>query len=165
MPNWSRSSLFDASAGSTDLLSVTLRRDYRLAVPADVRRAVDWMKDAPKREVLFELNEAGRVRVLEAETTLPRVLEAAEASPEDREDLRLIFSRGNFIRDRLDLSDPVVPHLGILAEVSQEAGATVFVRAYGGAVEIWSDAFRTARVARAIGRQESVMEALRVGTS
>jgi hypothetical protein len=165
MPNWSRSSIFDAVPGSTDLMSVSLKRDYRLAVPVDVRRAVDWLKDAPKREVVFELNEAGRVRVLEAGTALPRILEAAEASPEDGEDLRLIYSRGSFIRDRLDLSDPVVPHLGILAEVGQEAGATVFVRAYGGAVEIWSDAFRTAQVARAIGRQESVMEALRVGTS
>ena len=161
MPNWSRSSLFDASAGSTDLMSVSLKRDYRLAVPADMRRAVDWLKDAPKREVVFELNEAGRVRVLEAETTLPRILEAAEASPEDREDLRLIYSRGNFIRDRLDLSDPVVPHLGILVEVSQEAGATVFVRAYAGVVEIWSDAFRASQLARARERQESLMEALK----
>jgi hypothetical protein len=161
MPNWSRSSIFDASPGSTDLMSVSLKRDYRLAVPADVRRAVDWLKDAPKREVVFELNEAGRVRVLEAETALPRILEAAEASPEDRDDLRLIYSRGNFIRDRLDLSDPVVPHLGILADVGQEAGVTVFVRAHEGAVEIWSDAFRAAQLARAIGRQESLMETLR----
>lgn len=165
MPNWSRSSLFDASAGSTDLLSVTLRRDYRLAVPAEVRRAVDWLKDAPKREVVFELNEAGRVRVLDAETALPRILEAAETSPEDREDLRLIYSRGNFIRDRLDLSDPVVPHLGILADVGTEAGATVFVRAYAGAVEIWSDAFRAAQVASARIRQEGVIEALTGRTS
>ncbi len=142
-------------------MSVSLKRDYRLAVPADVRRAVDWLKDAPKREVVFELNEAGRVRVLEAETALPRILEAAEASPEDRDDLRLIYSRGNFIRDRLDLSDPVVPHLGILADVGQEAGVTVFVRAHEGAVEIWSDAFRAAQLARAIGRQESLMETLR----
>jgi hypothetical protein len=161
MPNWSRSSIFDARPGSTDLMSVSLKRDYRLAVPADVRRAVDWLKDAPKREVVFELNEAGRVRVLEAETALPRILEAAEASPEDRDDLRLIYSRGNFIRDRLDLSDPVVPHLGILADVGQEAGVTVFVRAHEGAVEIWSDAFRAAQLARAIGRQESLMETLR----
>jgi hypothetical protein len=165
MPNWSRSSLFDASAGSTDLMSVSLKRDYRLAVPADVRRAVDWLKDAPKREVVFELNEAGRVRVLEAETTLPRILKAAEASPEDREDLRLIYSRGNFIRDRLDLSDPVVPHLGILVEVSQEEGATVFVRAYAGVVEIWSDAFRASQLARARERQESLMEALKEARS
>jgi hypothetical protein len=142
-------------------MSVSLKRDYRLAVPADVRRAVDWLKDAPKREVVFELNEAGRVRVLEAETALPRILEAAEASPEDREDLRLIYSRGNFIRDRLDLSDPVVPHLGILAEVDQEAGATVFVRAYAGAVEIWSDAFRAAQVASARGRQEGLKDELK----
>jgi hypothetical protein len=142
-------------------MSVSLKRDYRLAVPADVRRAVDWLKDAPKREVVFELNEAGRVRVLDAETALPRILEAAEASPEDRDDLRLIYSRGNFIRDRLDLSDPVVPHLGILAEVGQEAGATVFVRAHGGAVEIWSDAFRAAQVASARGRQEGLMDALK----
>lgn len=161
MPNWSRSSIFDAGPGSTDLMSVSLKRDYRLAVPADVRRAVDWLKDAPKREVVFELNEAGRVRVLDAETALPRILEAAEASPEDKNDLRLIYSRGNFIRDRLDLSDPVVPHLGILAEVGKEAGATVFVRAYGGAVEIWSDAFRAAQVASARGRQEGLMDALK----
>ena len=161
MPNWSRSSIFDAGPGSTDPLSVSLKRDYRLAVPADVRRAVDWLKDAPKREVLFELNEAGRVRVLEAGTALPRIMETAEASPEDGEDLRLIYSRGSFIRDRLDLSDPVVPHLGILAEVSQEAGATVFVRAFAGAVEIWSDVFRAAQVARARGRQEGLMDALK----
>ena len=165
MPNWSRSSIFDAGPGSADLMSVSLKRDYRLAVPADVRRAVDWLKDAPKREVVFELNEAGRVRVLEAETTLPRILEAAEASPEDREDLRLIYSRGNFIRDRLDLSDPVVPHLGILADVGEEAGATVFVRAYAGVVEIWSDAFRASQLARARERQESLMEALKEARS
>lgn len=161
MPNWSRSSLFGADADSTDLISVTLKRDYRLAVPADVRRAVGWLKDAPKKEVVFELNEAGRVRVLEAETALPRILEAADASPEDKEDLRLIYSRGNFIRDRLDLSDPVVPHLGVLADVNAEAGATVFVRAHAGAVEIWSDAFRAVQVARARGRQEGLIDALK----
>jgi len=146
-------------------MSVSLKRDYRLAVPADVRRAVDWLKDAPKREVVFELNEAGRVRVLDAETALPRILEAAEASPEDRDDLRLIYSRGNFIRDRLDLSDPVVPHLGILADVGEEAGATAFVRAYAGVVEIWSDAFRASQLARARERQESLMQALKEARS
>jgi hypothetical protein len=83
------------------------------------------------------------------------------ASTEDMEDLRLIYSRGSFIRDRLDLSDPVVPHLGVLAEVSQEAGATVFVRAADGDIEIWSDAFRGAQVARAIGRQQGVMGSLK----
>jgi hypothetical protein len=57
----------------------------------------------------------------------------------------------------------VVPHLGVLAEVSQEAGATVFVRAYAGDIEIWSDAFRGAQVARAIGRQQGVIDTLREG--
>ena len=162
MANWAKSSILDSSPGSTDLMSVSLKRDYRLAVPADVRRAVGWLKEAPaKLEVLFELNEAGRVRVLELETTLPRLQEVMAASPEDMEDLRLIYSRGSFIRDRLDLSDPVVPHLGILAEVSQEAGASVFVRAADGDIEIWSDAFRGAQVARAIGRQQGVMGSLK----
>jgi hypothetical protein len=162
MANWAKSSILDSSPGSTDLMSVSLKRDYRLAVPADVRRAVGWLKEAPaKLEVLFELNEAGRVRVLELETTLPRLQEAMAASPEDMEDLRLIYSRGSFIRDRLDLSDPVVPHLGVLAEVSQEAGASVFVRAADGDIEIWSDAFRGAQVARAIGRQQGVMGSLK----
>jgi hypothetical protein len=162
MANWAKSSILDSSPGSTDLMSVSLKRDYRLAVPADVRRAVGWLKEAPaKLEVLFELNEAGRVRVLELETTLPRLQEVMAASPEDMEDLRLIYSRGSFIRDRLDLSDPVVPHLGVLAEVSQEAGASVFVRAADGDIEIWSDAFRGAQVARAIGRQQGVMGSLK----
>ena len=164
MANWAKSSILDSSPGSTDLMCVSLKRDYRLAVPADVRRAVGWLKEAPARlEVLFELNEAGRVRVLELETTLTRLQAAMAASPEDMEDLRLIYSRGSFIRDRLDLSDPVVPHLGVLAEVSQEAGATVFVRAYAGDIEIWSDAFRGAQVARAIGRQQGVIDTLREG--
>jgi hypothetical protein len=162
MANWARSSILDSSQGSTDLMSVSLKRDYRLAVPADVRRAVGWLKEAPaKLEVLFELNEAGRVRVLDLAAALPRLQEAMAASPEDMEDLRLIYSRGSFIRDRLDLSDPVVPHLGVLAEVSQEAGATVFVRAADGDIEIWSDAFRGAQVARAIGRQQGVMGSLK----
>jgi len=165
MANWSRSSLLESSHGSTDLISVSLKRDYRLAVPADVRRAVAWLKEAPaKLEVVFELNEAGRTRVLESGPALPRILEAMAASPEDMEDLRLIYSRGSFIRDRLDLSDPVVPHLGVLADVGQEAGAAVFVRAYGGDIEIWSDAFRSAQVARALGRQEGLMVSLK-GTS
>lgn len=143
-------------------MSVSLKRDYRLAVPADVRRAVDWLKEAPaKIEVLFELNEAGRVRVLESGAALPRILDTVAASPEDLDDLRLIYSRGSFIRDRLDLSDPVVPHLGVLAEVSQEAGTTVFVRAYAGDIEIWSDAFRAAQVARAIARQQDFMSSLK----
>lgn len=162
MANWAKSSILDSSPGSTDLMCVSLKRDYRLAVPADVRRAVSWLKEAPARlEVLFELNEAGRVRVLELETTLPRLQEAMAASPEDMEDLRLIYSRGSFIRDRLDLTDPVVPHLGVLAEVSQEAGASVFVRAADGDIEIWSDAFRCAQVARAIGRQQGVIGSLK----
>lgn len=162
MANWAKSSILDTSPRSTDLISVSLKRDYRLAVPAEVRRAVGWLKEAPaKLDVLFELNEAGRVRVLDLETTLPRIQEAMAASDEDRDDLRLIYSRGSFIRDRLDLSDPVVPHLGMLAEVRQEAGATVFVRASDGDIEIWSDAFRAAQVARAIGRQESLIASLR----
>ncbi|MDP1556111.1 MAG: hypothetical protein Q8L84_11705 [Hyphomonas sp.] len=162
MANWSKSSILESSPDSTDLMSVSLKRDYRLAVPADVRRAVDWLKEGPaKKDVLFELNEAGRIRVLDLDTALPHVREAMEASAEDMDDLRLIYSRGSFIRDRLDLSDPVVPHLGLLAEIGLEAGATVFVRAHAGDIEIWSDAFRAAQVARARGRQESLMEALR----
>lgn len=161
MANWASSSLTDAVPGQTDLMSVTLRRDYRLAVPAEVRRAVAWLKEAPKRDVVFELNEPGRVRVLDAEVALPRILEAMQADPADSDDLRLIYSRGKFIRDRLDLSDPVVPHLGILADVQQEAGTGVFVRAHGGQVDIWSDAYRSAEIARARTRQESVMAALR----
>ena len=164
MANWAKSSILDTSPGSTDLMSVTLKRDYRLAVPAEVRRAIGWLKETPaKLDVLFELNEAGRVRVLDLAAALPRLQEAMAASPEDMEDLRLIYSRGSFIRDRLDLSDPVVPHLGVLTEVSQEAGATVFVRAYAGDIEIWSDAFRAAQVARAIGRQQGVIDTLREG--
>ena len=162
MANWAKSSILDSSPGSTDLMCVSLKRDYRLAVPADVRRAVGWLKEATARlEVLFELNEAGRVRVLELATTLPRLQEAMAASPEDMEDLRLIYSRGSFIRDRLDLTDPVVPHLGVLEQVSQEAGASVFVRAADGDIEIWSDAFSGAQVARAIGRQQGVMGSLK----
>jgi hypothetical protein len=162
MANWAKSSILDSSPGSTDLMCVSLKRDYRLAVPADVRRAVSWLKEAPARlEVLFELNEAGRVRVLDLAAALPRLQEAMAASPEDMEDLRLIYSRGSFIRDRLDLSDPVVPHLGVLAEVSQEAGAALFVCAADGDIEIWSDAFRGAQVARAIGRQQGVMGSLK----
>lgn len=165
MANWAKSSLPDSRPDTTDLMSVPLKRDYRLAVPADVRRAVVWLKEGPaKLDVLFELNEPGRVRVLELETALPRILEAMAASEEDRDDLRLIYSRGSFIRDRLDLSDPVAPHLGVLAEVSQETGATVFVRAYAGDIEIWSDAFRSAQVAQAIGRQQGVMDSFK-GTS
>ena len=61
------------------------------------------------------------------------------------------------------VSDPVVPHLGVLAEVGQEAGATVFVRAYAGDIEIWSDAFRAAQVARAAERQKGLMDTLREG--
>ena len=162
MANWAKSSILDSSPGSTDLMCVSLKRDYRLAVPADVRRAVSWLKEAPARlEVLFELNEAGRVRVLDLAAALPRLQEAMAASPEDMEDLRLIYSRGSFIRDRLDLSDPVVPHLGVLAEVSQEAGAALFVCAADGDIDIWSDAFRGAQVARAIGRQQGVMGSLK----
>lgn len=162
MANWAKSSILDSSPGSTDLMCVSLKRDYRLAVPADVRRAVGWLKEAPARlDVLFELNEAGRVRVLDLAAALPRLQEAMAASPEDMEDLRLIYSRGSFIRDRLDLTDPVVPHLGVLAEASQEAGASVFVRAADGDIEIWSDAFRGAQVARAIGRQQGVMGSLK----
>lgn len=162
MANWAKSSILDTSPGSTDLMSVTLKRDYRLAVPAEVRRAIGWLKETPaKLDVVFELNEAGRVRVLDLAAALPRLHEAMAASPEDMEDLRLIYSRGSFIRDRLDLSDPVVPHLGVLAEVSQEAGATVFVRAYAGDIEIWSDAFRGAQVERARGRQDSLIASLR----
>ncbi len=162
MANWAKSSILDTSPGSTDLMSVTLKRDYRLAVPAEVRRAVSWLKETPaKLDVLFELNEVGRVRVLDLAAALPRLQEAMAASPEDMEDLRLIYSRGSFIRDRLDLSDPVVPHLGVLAEVGHEAGATVFVRAYAGDIEIWSDAFRAAQVARARDRQESLIASLR----
>ena len=162
MANWAKSSILDSSPGSTDLMCVSLKRDYRLAVPADVRRAVSWLKEAPARlEVLFELNEAGRVRVLDLAAALPRLQEAMAASPEDMEDLRLIYSRGSFIRDRLDLTDPVVPHLGVLELVSQEAGASVFVRAADGDIEIWSDAFRGAQVARAIGRQQGVMGSLK----
>jgi hypothetical protein len=162
MANWAKSSILDSSPGSTDLMCVSLKRDYRLAVPADVRRAVSWLKEAPARlEVLFELNEAGRVRVLDLAAALPRLQEAMAASPEDMEDLRLIYSRGSFIRDRLDLTDPVVPHLGVLEQVSQEAGASVFVRAADGDIEIWSDAFRGAQVARAIGRQQGVMGSLK----
>ena len=162
MANWAKSSILDSSPGSTDLMSVTLKRDYRLAVPAEVRRAIGWLKETPaKLDVLFELNEAGRVRVLDLAAALPRLQEAMAASPEDMEDLRLIYSRGSFIRDRLDLSDPVVPHLGVLAEVGQEAGATVFVRAYAGDIEIWSDAFRGAQVERARGRQDSLIASLR----
>lgn len=162
MANWAKSSILDSSPGSTDLMCVSLKRDYRLAVPADVRRAVGWLKEAPaKLDVLFELNEAGRVRVLDLAAALPRLQEAMAASPEDMEDLRLIYSRGSFIRDRLDLTDPVVPHLGVLAEASQEAGASVFVRAADGDIEIWSDAFRGAQVARAIGRQQGVMGSLK----
>lgn len=162
MANWAKSSILDSSPGSTDLMCVSLKRDYRLSVPADVRRAVSWLKETPaKLDVLFELNEAGRVRVLDLAAALPRLQEAMAASPEDMEDLRLIYSRGSFIRDRLDLSDPVVPHLGVLAEVSQEAGASVFVRAADGDIEIWSDAFRGAQVARAIGRQKGVMGSLK----
>lgn len=162
MANWAKSSILDTAPGSTDLISVALKRDYRLAVPADVRRAVNWLKEAPARlEVVFELNEAGRVRVLDLAAVLPRIAQAMAASPEDMQDLRLIYSRGSFIRDRLDLSDPVVPHLGVLAEVGQEAGATVFVRADAGNIEIWSDAFRGAQVARARGRQAGLMDALK----
>jgi hypothetical protein len=162
MANWSKSSILDSSPDSTDLMSVPLKRDYRLAVPAEVRRAVVWLKAAPaKVDVLFELNEAGRVRVLALDTALPRILEAMAASAEDLDDLRLIYSRGSFIRDRLDLSDPVVPHLGVLAEVSQEAGATVFVRGYAGDIEIWSDAFRAAQITRAIARQAGFMSSLK----
>ena len=162
MANWAKSSILDSSPGSTDLMCVSLKRDYRLAVPADVRRAVSLLKEAPARlEVLFELNEAGRVRVLDLAAALPRLQEAMAASPEDMEDLRLIYSRGSFILDRLDLTDPVVPHLGVLEQVSQEAGASVFVRAADGDIEIWSDAFRGAQVARAIGRQQGVMGSLK----
>lgn len=161
MANWAKSSILDSSPGSTDLMSVSLKRDYRLAVPADVRRAVGWLKEAPaKLEVVFELNEAGRVRVLDLAAALPRIEAAMAASPEDMEDLRLIYSRGSFIRDRLDLSDPVVPHLGVLTEVDQEAGAAVFVRAYAGDIEIWSDTYRSAQVARARGRQKGLMDSL-----
>jgi hypothetical protein len=35
------------------------------------------------------------------------------------------------------------------------------VRAFAGAVEIWSDVFRAAQVARARGRQEGLMDALK----
>jgi hypothetical protein len=79
------------------------------------------------------------------------------------EDLRLIYSRGSFIRDRLDLSDPVVPHLGILHEIGREEMVVMFVRAYAGDIEIWSKGFHDEQLALAQERQRDVIESLRRG--
>jgi hypothetical protein len=162
MANQSKSSIFEPAPGVTDPVPVPLRRDYRLAVPAEVRRAVAWLAQGAKsQEVVFELSEPGRVRVIEAALALPRIREAANASPEDAEDLRLIYSTGAFIRDRLDLSDLVPPHLGILRELGQDDAAALFVRAFGGDIEIWSPEFWAAEVARAAKRQSGLMESLK----
>jgi hypothetical protein len=164
MPNWSRSSLFEPVPGDTGPVPVYLKRDYRLPLPVEVRRAVEWLATgSEKQEVLFELADPGRVRVIEAGAALPLLQAAMAESARTAEDLRLIYSRGSFIRDRLDLSDPVVPHLGILHEIGREEMVVMFVRAYAGDIEIWSKGFHDEQLALAQERQRDVIESLRRG--
>jgi hypothetical protein len=164
MPNWSRSSLFKPGPGDTGPVPVYLKRDYRLPLPVEVRRAVEWLaKGSEKQDVLFELAEPGRVRVIEEAAALPPLQAAMAESAQAAEDLRLIYSRGSFIRDRLDLSDPVVPHLGVTHEIGREETLVLFVRACAGDIEIWSKAFHDEQLALAQERQRDVMESLRRG--
>lgn len=164
MPNWSRSSLFEPGPGDTGPVPVYLKRDYRLPLPVELRRAVEWLATgSEKQDVLFELAEPGRVRVIEAAAALPPLQAAMAENVQTAEDLRLIYSRGSFIRDRLDLSDPTVPHLGIRHEIGRDETIVVFVRAFAGDIEIWSKAFHDEQLALAQERQRDMVESLRRG--
>lgn len=145
MANWPTGSFGPPREGVTALFSCTLNGERRLSVPVEVREAVSWLsKGTAKQDVLFLLAEPGRVIVLEADAHMADLLAGMEESETEAERVRLLYSRGSFVRDRLIVTDRVAPHL-----VGHPVGPEdikLHIRAYEGNIEIWSQTYWTARV-------------------
>ena len=156
MANWPKSSIFEPREGFADPAPVVLTQDRRITLPSDVRRALPWLRtDTKSQEIVFELCEPGRVVAADAETLLPHLLEIAGAEPEEEDDLRLVFSRGTFIRDRLNVSDRIGPHLA--GAIIPESGVNAWVCARRSKIEIWSFEHYAQRLSSARGRQAPII--------
>ena len=156
MANWPKSSTFEAREGLSDPVPVVLTHDRRITLPADVRRALDWLRtDTKSQEILFELCEPGRVVAVDAVAHMSRLEEVAQAEPDEEGDLRLIFSRGTFIRDRLNVSDRVGPHL--LGGPVPETGIEAWICARRSKIEIWSAGHFAQRLSNARIRQAGLL--------
>lgn len=160
MANIRKSDPLPSTSGRAAPIRTTLMESDRVTVPANIRDSVDWLdKKFPTLDVLYELNEPGRACVLRSTEEVMSALNAAAGeSTTDADDLSLIYSRGKFVKDRLDLSAAVLAHLGFGPDAGKEE---VFVLVRSGVIEIWSAAFWRLQVTEATRRQRNVKEALR----
>lgn len=120
-------------------------RGREVPVPVDVRRALEWLPERGRLDVVFELAEPGRVIGHDGAALMESLGRRMQNHPALDEAARLALSQGRFAEDRLALTPPVIWHL--LAGAGPPGRIAVLARR--GKLELWSFAHAQRQIAEA----------------
>ena len=139
----------DIAAGGVhwDVVEITGddARGREVPVPVDLRRALEWLPERGRCEVLFELAEPGRVIGHDAAALMSSLGRRMQNHPALDEAARLALSKGKFTEDRLALTPPAIWHL---LEGAAPPGRIALL-ARRGKLELWSFAHAQKRIGEA----------------
>ncbi len=120
-------------------------RGREVPVPVDVRRALEWLPERGRCDVVFELAEPGRVIGHNGTELMGTLGRRMQNHPALDEAARLALSKGKFNEDRLALTPPAIWHL---LEGAAPPGR-IAVLARRGKLELWSYSHTQKRITEA----------------
>ncbi len=126
-------------------------RGREVPVPVDVRRALGWLPERGRCELVFDLAGPGRVIGHPGAELMGKLERRMRNHPALDEAARLALSKGKFTEDRLSLPPPAIWHL---LDGATPPGRIAIV-ARRGKLELWSFAYMQKMIAEA---QELLIE-------